>query len=473
MNMTAINCWLFGSQPLPDTGEGDYFKATTFQIDATGESDRAYGSGENEGSIAAGYNSSVGTPTIVSQKYEFDGSTDGVIYNDSYVWTPGSRFTIELFGFVADDATGTDQYVISHYNATSNQRDWAVVYNPDSNILSLIHSPDGTSSFTATVAITGVAHATAYDLAFSWDGSTIRGYKNGVMIASAAFTGLWFNSTSQTFIGKSYTTGAYFDGRFSALRITRKCLIKTTGSYVVPSLPLTTTQNAYANEPNWDNVIFLLSAVSHGSQRFRDESRRDAPLSVFGNTAGSNVYGLQGGTLDVLFDGAGDYIEPNTNPFNQGAGDWTLEMSFQLFSLSTIQVLMGLDNTSGVRGWVLFYDSTTGKMNFTWHDGSLHAIGGTTTIAVNTEYHIRICRSGGTVRMFLNGVYEAGAAIGTMTAYSTTNPQIGCNNAGGTPTNFLKGRLTELRYMNIALNTTTASFTPPSSYWPREMPDPA
>ena len=80
---------------------------------------------------------------------------------------------------------------------------------------------------------------------------------------------------------------------------------------------------------------------------------------------------------------------------------------------------------------------------------------------VNQWSHVALCRSGSTVRMFLNGTLLSGTTAGVTGAITTGTLYIGAGSSAGSGYEFTQGYISNLRITNTALYT--SNFTRPSS----------
>jgi hypothetical protein len=106
----------------------------------------------------------------------------------------------------------------------------------------------------------------------------------------------------------------------------------------------------------------------------------------------------------------------------------------------------------------LFYNGT----QLSYYVNSAYAINGTTTIAVETWYHVAVTRSGTNTKMFLNGVQE-GPTYTDSTNYSVGNsarPFFGALGTDGSLQWY--GYFDEIR-ISKGIARWTANFTPPTA----------
>lgn len=464
-----------GTCPVASSADSDdaYYYYDALLMDATGQSDgTGYSAEESRYGETITYGS---TAAIASEKFEFNGTSDYITLPDAFKYTPNSAMTWEIFGLVLDAVnTGTEQGILAQYN--SSQESWKI--NEGSGNIGFAISTNGTSA-AATVTIPGVSAGEEMDIYISWDGATIRAYKNGAFIDSASFSSYAFNSTATLTAGCELSSGSpyrFMNGRFTAARMTRGLGRYTTetGCQYRPKMPLPSTQ-ATTTDTYWDDVTLLMSGTGTDTDTaFVDESPYDFPAFAQGNAQTDTTITLQGANT-MLFDGTGDYIDVTESAQNQhrfGSSDFTIDVAVRFTSVSTgaIQDIVNLwDDATNNKSWRFYLDSDGTTLAFRWStDGSTNT--GTFTYSwtpsIDTEYHLRVVRDGSNVRFWIDGTYISAAAIsGTLYAANETL-RIGDNS--GSTTGPFTGYMSELRITNgTARSTGTSNYTDPTTPWDR------
>ena len=155
------------------------------------------------------------------------------------------------------------------------------------------------------------------------------------------------------------------------------------------------------------------------------------------------------------FDGTGDFISiPYSSSLNIGSGNLSLEAWVKISQQGLTHHIFIMDDNNDViklqiniSNKATFYTRDTGGDN-------MEAIS-TTTIAVDTWYHIVGVREGTTVRIYVNGVLEhsaTNAAVGNIV--TTDHWHIGTGVSGAdTHVNFFKGNIDEAAIYNTNLST--------------------
>lgn len=154
--------------------------------------------------------------------------------------TPAGDFTIELFDVIFTATAGTI-VLLSHWNATGNQRSWILQYTGTQ--LQFAGSTAGTSGSSTTISYTWAPTVgVAYDITIDRSGSTVRIYVDGTKQANGTISGALFNSNDKLYIGSGSASITPFTGTCKAIRITNGVArYATNTSYTVPTLPLPTT----------------------------------------------------------------------------------------------------------------------------------------------------------------------------------------------------------------------------------------
>lgn len=212
-------------------------------------------------------------------------------------------------------------------------------------------------------------------------------------------------------------------------------------------------------DPYWSNVVLAMHMDDAGLTDLKGHA-----VTLAGNTARSSTQSKFGG-YSAYFDGAGDFLYPvNSGPdFAFGTGDFTVEMWVYLPSLGVVRSLYDGRPTSTNGLYVWTYVSATNTIGFLV--SSVARITGTTALAAMTWYHVALCRSGTSTKLFLNGVQE-GATYSDGNNYlgAANRPFIGIDayNSSATP---MLGYIDDLR-VTKGVARYTANFTPPSSAFP-------
>lgn len=214
-----------------------------------------------------------------------------------------------------------------------------------------------------------------------------------------------------------------------------------------------------ANDPYWNSVVLAMHMDDTGLTDLKGHA-----VTLTGNVARSSTQSKFGG-YSAYFDGAGDFLYPvNSGPdFAFGTGDFTVEMWVYLPSLGVTRTLYDGRPTSTNGLYVCTYVSATNTIVF--FVSSVDRITGTTALAAMTWYHVALCRSGTSTKLFLNGVQE-GATYSDGNNYlgAANRPFIGIDaiNSSGSA---MLGYIDDLR-VTKGVARYTANFAVPTEAFP-------
>ena len=232
-------------------------------------------------------------------------------------------------------------------------------------------------------------------------------------------------------------------------------------------------QAAALSDPHFASVKLLMGFEgTDGSTTFDDESAADhSPFTVGGN-AQIDTAQFKFGASSLLLDGTGDYLTlPDHADWTPGAGDYTWEahVRFNAIASGQNQFVSHYNNTGNQRGWYFSYFQTSAILLFSWTlDGATAVnLSAAWSPSLATQYHVATVRDGTTMRLFIDGVGVATAAIGASDSIfdSTSALHIGAFQSSGV-TGFLNGWIDELR-LTKGVARYTANFTPPAAAYPR------
>lgn len=217
-----------------------------------------------------------------------------------------------------------------------------------------------------------------------------------------------------------------------------------------------------ANDPYWNSVVLAMHMDDTGLTDLKGHA-----VTLTGNVARSSTQSKFGG-YSAYFDGAGDFLYPvNSGPdFAFGTGDFTVEMWVYLPSLGVARTFYDGRPTSTNGPYVSTYVSATNTIVFLV--SSVARITGTTALAAMTWYHVALCRSGTSTKLFLNGVQE-GATYSDGNNYlgAANRPFIGID-AYNSSTSAMLGYIDDLR-VTKGVARYTANFTPSTDPFPDQM----
>jgi hypothetical protein len=152
----------------------------------------------------------------------FDGTGDYLLVPNSPLINFGSEnFTIECW-VRTTSITLSEQTIAALYGYTSDRRSWHVYITNDK--LAIRYATSGANATVTQSDVSSFITNTWYHVAYVRDGSTFKGYVNGINVVTASpSTAALFNNTVDPMsigaVGPSYT--GFFNGHISDLRITK------------------------------------------------------------------------------------------------------------------------------------------------------------------------------------------------------------------------------------------------------------
>jgi len=190
---------------------------------------------------------------------------------------------------------------------------------------------------------------------------------------------------------------------------------------------------------------------------FVDSSSNYYPVTRYGN-ANQGTPSPYGNNWSNYFDGAGDYLTIADNAaFGYGTGDFTIEFWYYPTGTADQTIFSNLSSASSTNPH-LYYSAGTIR----YYTVSADRIT-SSAITLYQWYHIALCRSSGSTRLFVNGT-QAGSTYTDGNNYGASAPLgIATYWSGGSPvtTNTFAGSMSNVRIVKGTALYTSA-FTPPT-----------
>lgn len=161
-----------------------------------------------------------------------DGTGDYVSLADSPAWSP-SAWTCECFA--RNTVESHYHGIMAHDMGTGNQRSWRLAWSFTAKKYEMYYSPDGTNSTGILAPTTSVTTAWTH-YAVSYNGTIIRGFAGGVMIAKA--TSPLHNSTAPLVFGARSDGSNGWRGYVDECRFHPACLYNSDNNFTPPAPPL-------------------------------------------------------------------------------------------------------------------------------------------------------------------------------------------------------------------------------------------
>jgi hypothetical protein len=194
-----------------------------------------------------------------------------------------------------------------------------------------------------------------------------------------------------------------------------------------------------------------------------DRTVANKTVTTFNGVGISSVTGVQLGRSSAYFDGVSDYVDLGSSAdFSFGTGDFTVECWIYTTNTTADTFYRRIYMTDGPTGnaggnFQIALEPSTGKVNL-W-DSVLNLLG-TSNVCNGIWHHIAGCRSGTTLRLFVDGVLESSTTYSTSVSPNSGSPRPRIGSYSGTSGDF-DGYIQDLRvYKGYAKYT--SNFTPPT-----------
>jgi len=387
-------------------------------------------------------------PFLTSEIYS--AATNGASSIGGYVsaatstdWQFGSgNFTVEFWTY----PLGTGNWVIAHGDGSIAGTSISWQYG------------HGTFDFyygTSYVQITSPT-LTLYNwqhIAVVRNGATITVYKNGTSTGTANIGSNTLNTggTTPFYVGNYPNAGSgNINGYLSDVRVVKGTAVYTS-NFTPPTAPLTAITNTK-----------LLLNMADGQAI---DSAAQNNLTLYG-TAKLSTGQAKFGDTSLLLDGNSDYaIFPNGA--TGGAGDWTIEMFIFPANVGSGEFGTLLDNrpdsTNGAYQTLVLAAATL-KI-YVGGSGASYRITSDDSLSANTWYHVAVCKSGSSTKMFIDGTQTGSTFTDNVTYINTGRTLIGAEVTFGSGIDeFFNGYIDEIRLSNMARYT--SNFTAPTKPFP-------
>jgi hypothetical protein len=360
-------------------------------------------------------------------------------------------FTIETWARLTT-STGNYQFIIDARNSTAVSP-WFLTVDPNNKIYFFYGA--------TLISNASITYGQWQHYAVTRSAGVIRVFIDGIADTVTTTYTSAINAGVQSRIGRATDqAGFYLNGYIDDLRITRG-VARYVSNFTPPTAPF---PDAGPPEPDFANVSLLLHGDgANGSTTIIDSSPSPKTVSVVGDAQISTAQSKFGGA-SLAFDGNGDYLSiTDSNAFEFGSGDYTIELWFYMLALPPANdpyaLFGGLSGKNFYFGVGTYYGVGTILISY---DGftELNQTSGA-SITAGAWYHTAHCRSNGTARLFLNGQVVRSGTFGSITG--TTGYQVGASSFYNRSR--WNGYIDDLRITKGVAHY-TANFTPPTAPFP-------
>lgn len=373
----------------------------------------------------------------------FDGTGDYLTAPDNAAFDFGTGdFTIECWVYInanssANSSGARPTTVFSTFPASGTlTAAYAFVINGSTTDtgtgIGFSNWQSGVQSFISATAT--VSQHKWNHIAVARSGTTTKLFLNGSEIGSGTLSNQTVNCSNTVQIGRTGYTGFLdeINGFISNLRVL-KGTAQYTGSYSVPTVPLTAIANTV-----------LLTCKSN---RFRDESTNNFTITRNGDVSGCSVHRFSpfspvaaystsaiAGSAYIDFNLGGSWLQLPTGqtPLLMGSSDFTFEAWVYRDETIDSGVFSGLGGTGGATDSSYIFLLSSSISSEVYQGGTARSITSPDPV-IRQWAHVAWVRTGGTFSSYLNG-----ARVGTVGTLSTTainngtsvTPKIGDDGVG-------------------------------------------
>ena len=347
--------------------------------------------------------------------YVFDNASDKITTPNSSDWQFGTGdFTVECWYYMNN--TSSSQVFVENWQSPNTG--WQIYHrSSDSKIVWYAN----TAAKVAT-DVPGIANKWTHVAVCRTNGTT-KIYLDGVEHGSASDTINYLTSTVLCIGSQQSTDTNHMDGYLQDVRV-----YKGVAKYTSNFIPVSTNPDILPDTPSGVSGSSKLARITDGA---------------------------------VTFDGDNDYLQVHdSDDFNVGTGDFTLECFINSEDTSDFQGVFGAYDYENAP---ILQINNAGLLRFT-NSGGIIDVTGTTDLQGTGWHHIVMCRSGTTLRGFVDGRQEISTTYSNAIDWGTdsTGVVIGTVDRNDYPGQYeFKGQISNLRLVKgTALYT--SDFIPPT-----------
>lgn len=412
-------------------------------MDGTNGSTTFTDSGPNAIAVTAVGNTQIST---TQSKYGgasgyFDGSGDYLDMSGTGVATAFGTgdFTIEFWYYPL--SVSVQQNLVDKIGSASN-----AIYMSSAGVLKYYVGADRITGATLSAN-------TWYHIALVRYSGVTKLYVNGVQSgASYTDTNNYALNTGSPRIGAAFNNTVSVNGYLDDFRIS--LFARYTSVFAPPTAALPTTASSTPADPYYGYTSLLLHMDgSSGSTNFVDSGPNAIAVTAVGNAQISTTQSKYGGASGY-YDGSTGYLSLTGNSsFQFGTGDFTIE-AWVYISANAANQQTFLDTRGTATATPFTFGIYQSKLAF--YDGTMRQ--SSATITTGQWYHFAACRSGGTLRLFIDGISYYSAS--SSTNFTTGANSIYIGRGFDSAAYYTNGYIDDLRITKYARYT--SAFTPPA-----------
>lgn len=255
------------------------------------------------------------------------------------------------------------------------------------------------------------------------------------------------------------TGGTNFSGYIAGLRITQGQALAS-GNFTPPTAPVTTSSVGWTGANAAGSLTGTVSLLLNFTNSGIYDATGKNDLETVGNAQASiavrNTRLTPVPATSIYFDGTADWLDYPIRGNDFGSGDFTIDLWFYKLSTGGQRLVSARSNNDGLTFGV---NSSNVLTTFYGDVTVAGTITGTTTIAINTWYHVALVRLGGTTTLYLNGVVEGTPTSWSAKSFTSTAYRIG--SSLDSRNEYFNGYISDLRIAKYARYL--GNFTPPTS----------
>lgn len=295
----------------------------------------------------------------------------------------------------------------------------------------------------------------------------LKMYLNGTQVySSTSFnsTNLSGTTTGTAVIGQGVQNIAYIRGHLADVRVVKgSSAYDLSGTTIsVPTKPLEVITNTSLLISSTKNRFLDLSTNAYDVVTDGPEISDFSPYSPDPNTVTQDL-SIAGGSFQ--FDGLPDKLQvPDSNDWNPGALDFTIEGWYYLTASGSYYFLWGTGGSDGNEDLAIRVNTNnTLGAYLRKSNGTLNTLASTNTVVNNVWNHIALERYNNVIKIYLNGVAESSTIdASTWTGYnSETGFSVGAF-GDFTSAGFWSGYIADFRFVKGAA-VYQGNFTPPTA----------